>query len=68
VLTGRDDVRTDVTERDQCVVARERGELAEAAPRDVLEEDPLDRFLCAEAQDLLERRADEPFVRDGARL
>jgi hypothetical protein len=57
-----------VTKRDQRVAARDRGELAEAAPRDVLEEDPLDRILRAELQDLLERRVDEPFVRDGARL
>jgi hypothetical protein len=68
MLTRRDDVRADVTERDQPIVARERRELPEAAPRDVLEEDSLDRFLRAELQDLLERRVDEPFVRDGARL
>jgi hypothetical protein len=57
-----------VAERDQRVVTYDRGELAEAAPRDVLEEDPLDRLLRAEREDLLERRVDEPFVRDGARL
>jgi hypothetical protein len=57
-----------VTERDQHVATRDRGELAESTPRDVLEEDPLDRLLRTELQDLLERRVDEPFVRDGARL
>jgi hypothetical protein len=57
-----------MAERDQHVVTRDRGELAEAAPRDVLEEDPLDRLLRAEREDLFERRVDEPFVRDGARL
>jgi hypothetical protein len=57
-----------VTKRDQLVVTCDRGELAEAAPRDVLEEDALDRLLRAEREDLLERRVDEPFVRDGARL
>jgi hypothetical protein len=57
-----------VAERDQRVVARDRGELAEAAPCDVLEEDPLDGLLRAERENLLERRVDEPFVRDAARL
>jgi hypothetical protein len=57
-----------VTERGQRVAARDRRELAEAASRDVLEEDTLDRLLRAELQDLLERRVDEPFVRDAARL
>jgi hypothetical protein len=50
------------------VATRNRGELAEAAPRDVLEEDSFDRILATELQDLLERRVDEPFVRDEARL
>jgi len=57
-----------VTERNHDVATRNRRELAEAAPRDVLEEDPLDRILRTELQDLLERRVDEPFVRDEARL
>jgi len=67
-LARRDDVRADVAERNQRLVARERRELAEPAPCDVLEEDSLDRLLRAEVEDLLERRVDEPFVRDGARL
>jgi len=57
-----------VTERNQRIATDDRGELAEASPGDVLEEDPLDRLLRTERQDLLERRVDEPFVRDGARL
>ncbi len=50
------------------VVALERGEAAEPAARDVLEEDALDRLLRAEVEDLFERRADEPYGRDQARL
>jgi len=57
-----------VAQRNQRVVARDRGELAEAAACDVLEEDPLDRILRTELQDLLERRVDEPFVGYEARL
>jgi len=57
-----------VTQRDEFAVARKSREASEPAPRDVLEEDALDRLLCTEVEDLLERRADEPFVRDGARL
>jgi len=57
-----------VAERDQRLVARERGELPEPATRDVLEEDALDRLLRAEVEDLLERRIDELFGRDVARL
>jgi hypothetical protein len=57
-----------VAQRDQRLVTLDRGELSEAAPRDVLEEDPLDRLLRAEGEDLLERRVDEPFVGDAARL
>jgi hypothetical protein len=67
-LTGRDDVRTDMAERDERAVALEREEAAEPAPRDVLEEDTLDRLLRAEGENLLERRGDEPCGRDGARL
>jgi hypothetical protein len=57
-LAGRDDVRADVTERDDGAVSLERGEAAEPAPRDVLEEDALDRLLCAEGENLIERRID----------
>ena len=59
-LAGRDDVRADVAERDERAVALERGEAAEPAPRDVLEEDALDRLLRAEGENLIERRVDEP--------
>jgi hypothetical protein len=57
-----------VTQRDQAVVACERGEAAEPAARDVLEEDALDRLLRAEVEGLFERRTDEPYGRDQARL
>jgi hypothetical protein len=57
-----------VAERDEVAGALERREAAEPAPRDVLEEDALDRSRGAEAEDLLERRADEPCGRDEARL
>jgi hypothetical protein len=57
-----------VAEGDERAVTPERGEAAEPAPRDVLEEDALDRLLRAEGENLLERRADEPYGRDGARL
>jgi hypothetical protein len=57
-----------VAERDQLVSARERGEATETASCDVLEEDALDRLLRAEVENLLERRCDEPCVRDAARL
>jgi hypothetical protein len=57
-----------VTQRDQPVGARECGEAAEPAPRDVLEEDALDRLLCTEVEGLFERRTDEPYGRDQARL
>jgi hypothetical protein len=57
-----------VAQRDQPVVACERGEPAEPAARDVLEEDALDRLLCAEVEGLFERRTDEPYGRDQARL
>ena len=33
----------------------QRGEAAQAAPRDVLQEDPFDRLSRAEVEDLLER-------------
>jgi hypothetical protein len=57
-----------VAEGDEGAGALERREATEPAPRDVLEEDALDRSRGAEAEDLLERRADEPCGRDEARL
>jgi hypothetical protein len=57
-----------VAERDEPVLRRDGGEAAEPAARDVLEEDALDRLLGAEREDLLERRGDEPYGRDQARL
>jgi hypothetical protein len=57
-----------VTERDQPAVAFERGEATEPTTRDVLQEDALDRLLCTEVEDLVQRRADEPCGRDQARL
>jgi hypothetical protein len=57
-----------VTERDQPPVAFERREATQPAPGDVLQEDALDRLLRTEVEDLLERRADEPYDRDEARL
>jgi hypothetical protein len=67
-LARRNDVRADVAERNEPVVALERREPTKPAPRDVLEEDALDRLLCTEVEDLVERRADEPCGRDQARL
>jgi hypothetical protein len=57
-----------VAERDETLVALERREPAEPAARDVLQEDALDRVLCTEVEDLVQRRADEPCGRDQARL
>jgi hypothetical protein len=57
-----------VAERRETLVAAERGEPAESAARDVLEEHTLDRLLRAEGEDLVERRVDEPFGLDQARL
>jgi len=57
-----------VAERNQPVVTFERREATEPATRDVLEEDALDRLLCTEVEDLVQRRADEPCGRDQARL
>jgi hypothetical protein len=57
-----------MAERDQPLVAFERGEATQPTPGDVLEEDALDRLLGTEVEDLLERRADEPYDRDEARL
>jgi len=42
-----------VAERVDPAVAGQRGEAAEPATRDVLEEDALDRILGAEGQDLV---------------
>ena len=41
------------------VLAVDRDEPPEPAPRDVLEEDALDRLACAEREDLLEPRFEE---------
>jgi hypothetical protein len=57
-----------VAERDQPLVAFEPGEATEPASRDVFQEDALDRLLCTEVEDLFERRIDEPYGRDEARL
>jgi hypothetical protein len=57
-----------VAERDQPLVTFEPGEATEPAARDVLQEDALNRLLCTEVEDLFERRADEPYGRDEARL
>jgi hypothetical protein len=45
-----------VTQSGQRLVVGERGEAAEPAPRDVLQEDALDRIFSAEREDLLEVR------------
>jgi hypothetical protein len=68
VLARRHDVRTDVTQCDELVIARDRREATQPASRDVLEEDALDRILRTEVEDLFERRTDEPFVCDVPRL
>ena len=57
-----------MAERDQPLVAFECGEATEAAARDVFQEDALDRLLCTEVEGLFERRIDEPYGRDEARL
>jgi hypothetical protein len=57
-----------VAERDQPLLAFQTGEATEPASRDVFEENALDRLLCTEAEDLFERRTDEPYGRDEARL
>ena len=48
-----------MAERDEPAVLGHSGEAAEAAARDVLEEDALDRILRAEGEDLLQGRLDE---------
>jgi hypothetical protein len=57
-----------VAERDQPLVTFECGEATEPASRDVFQEDALDRLLCTEVEGLFERRIDEPYGRDEARL
>ncbi|MDP9262505.1 MAG: hypothetical protein M3O89_11085 [Actinomycetota bacterium] len=57
-----------MAERDQALVTFEPREATKPASRDVFQEDALDRLLCTEVEDLLERRADEPYGRDEARL
>ena len=56
---GWDDVRTGVAERDETAVLGHSREAAQAAARDVLEEDALDRVLRAVREDLLEGRVDD---------
>ena len=59
-LARGDDVRARVTEgRERPVLALDRDEPAEPAAGDVLEEDPLDRILRAEREDLLDPRHGE---------
>ena len=56
-----------MTERRQGSFALDGAEAAEPAPRDVLEEDALDRLLRAEVEDLVEPRVDElRHLKDGA--
>jgi hypothetical protein len=57
-----------MAQRGKSLVAADRREPAEPAPRDVLEEDALNRLLGAEGEDLVERRIDELFGSDQARL
>ena len=57
-----------MAEGDELAAVLERGEAAEPATRNVLEEDALDRLPRAEVEDLVERRADEPNVGDKATL
>src|SRR5262249_2207594 len=60
VLARRDDVGADVAQRGQRPAPLHADELAEAPPRDLLEEDALDRLLGAEVEDLRKRRLREP--------
>jgi hypothetical protein len=57
-----------VAERDQPFLPFEPGEATEPASCDVFQEDALDWLLRTEVEDLLERRTDEPYGRDEARL
>ena len=58
-LSRRNDVRADVAQRlDPPIRPDDRREAAEPSPRDVLEEDALDRLLGAEREHLVERRRD----------
>ena len=61
IAPGGDDVRADVAERGQAPVLGEGAEAAQPPPRDVLEEDALDRVLGAELEDLLEPGLDRTF-------
>jgi len=47
-----------MAERDEATLCFQGREAAEAAPRDVLEEDALDRLLRAEGENLVERRVE----------
>ena len=54
-----DGIDADVAEREELPSVRESHEPTEPAPRDVFEEDALDRILRAEAKDLVPLRLDE---------
>jgi len=54
-FAGRDEVRPEMADGDELVSVPQRGEPAQPAPRDVLQEDPFDRLSRAEVEDLLER-------------
>src|SRR6266545_4883276 len=53
---GRDDIGAEVAEGGEPVSTRHASKAPEAASRDVLEEDTLDRILGAEGEDRVERR------------
>ena len=54
-LARRDEVRPEMTDGDELPSVPQRGEPAQPAPRNVLQEDPFDRLSRAEVEDLLER-------------
>ena len=56
---ARHHVRPQVAQSHEPAAALDAGEPPEPAPRDVLEEDALDRLLPAEVEDLVEPRIDE---------
>ena len=61
VAPGRDEVRADVAEGGEPTVLAEGDEPAQTATGDVLQEDALNRVLCAEREDVVERRPlDQP--------
>ena len=62
----RDEVRAYVAERPEAPVAGNGDETAEAAPRDVLEEDALDGLLGAEREHVRERRRFDHPAHNGA--